>query len=465
MPVRILVAADDGVVGARHQRELFQAGLDARFCDDPDTAVSAACTGGFDVLVVSQTTPNFDVLRLVRQAKLLDAGPKVVILSRFADLHTAMDAMREGAADYLCEPCSNDELCRAVRRISQLSTLHRARGHSHAVPELPSVFEGMIGQCSAIREVFALIERIAPSDSTVLLTGESGTGKEMVARAIHRLSRRQEFPLLACDCTALAPTLLESELFGHVKGSFSGAVASKKGLFEAAHRGTLLLDEVANLSAETQAKLLRLLETRRIRRVGDTEEHEVDIRLIATANRSLAEMVKQGLFRADLYYRLNVVPVLLPALRDRVGDIPLLAQFFLNRFSAQAGAGKTEFAREALDQMEVYSWPGNVRELRNIIERLVVLYGGSCVGLQHLPSEIRAAKATINSEQVPRTWEAFRRLKRQIIDDLECRFLTAALNRCGHSVSQAAESVGMQRSNFHALLRTHGLKSDTGKDH
>ena len=232
-----------------------------------------------------------------------------------------------------------------------------------------------------MREVFALIQRIAPADSTVLVTGESGTGKEMVVRAIHRHSRRRDYPLLACDCTALAPTLLESELFGHVKGSFSGAIATKMGLFEVAHQGTLFLDEVANLSLETQGKLLRVLETRQVRKVGDTAEHEVDIRLIATTNRSLAEMVKVGAFRADLYYRLNVVPIALPPLRERRGDIPLLADAFLEQFSRQMGVEVVGFSREAMRQMELYPWPGNVRELRNIVERLAVLYGGSRIEL------------------------------------------------------------------------------------
>lgn len=226
-------------------------------------------------------------------------------------------------------------------------------------------------------DVFELIERIATAEATVLVTGESGTGKELAVRAIHRLSHRCDAPLLGCDCTALAPTLLESELFGHVKGSFSGAIATKKGLFEAADHGTLLLDEVSNLSMETQGKLLRVLETRCIRRVGDTAEREVDIRLIATTNRDLGQMVKVGQFRADLYYRLNVVPVSLPALRDRAGDIPLLAMAFLDEFSRQMGLQSTFLSPRALQQMEVYPWPGNVRELRNIVQRLAVLYGGS----------------------------------------------------------------------------------------
>jgi len=298
----------------------------------------------------------------------------------------------------------------------------------------------------------------------VLVAGESGTGKEMVVRAIHRHSRRRDCPLLACDCTALAPTLLESELFGHVKGSFSGAIATKQGLFEVAHHGTLFLDEVANLSLETQGKLLRVLETRRVRKVGDTSEHEVDIRLIATTNRSLGAMVKVGEFRADLYYRLNVVPVSLPPLRERSGDLQLLAQAFLERFSREVGVEPRGFSDEALRQMEVYPWPGNVRELRNIVERLAVLYGGVRIELAHLPSEIREARPAVSTADVPRTWDELKRLKRQIADDLERRFLIAALERSAQNITQAAESVGMQRPNFHALLRAHGIRPDAGRD-
>ncbi len=332
------------------------------------------------------------------------------------------------------------------------------------MPRKHLAFEGMLGECAAMRDVFELIRRIAGTESTVLVIGESGTGKEMVARAIHRHSRRRQGPLLACDCTALAPTLLESELFGHVKGAFSGAIATKKGLFEAAHEGSLLLDEVANLSPETQGKLLRVLETRRLRKVGATDELEVDIRLIATTNRSLGEMVKGGTFRADLYYRLNVVPVTLPPLRARSGDIPLLATAFLEQFSRAMAVEVMGFSDEALHQLEVYPWPGNVRELRNIVERLAVLYGGVVIELEHLPWEIRAARPPSMPAETPRTWEEFKAFKRHVVADMECRFLTAAMTRCSQNVTRAAENVGMQRTNFHALLRRHGLTADGRRD-
>jgi DNA-binding NtrC family response regulator len=217
---------------------------------------------------------------------------------------------------------------------------------------------------------------------------------------------------------------------------------------------------VANLSLETQGKLLRVLETRRVRKVGDTAECDVDIRLIATANRSLAEMVKVGAFRADLYYRLNVVPILLPPLRERRGDIPLLATAFLQQFARQMHVTAHGFATAAMRQLEIYPWPGNVRELRNIIERLAVLYGGAEIEFAHLPAEIRDAKPVGAPDRLPRSWDEFKRLKRQVIEEMERRFLLEALERCAQNVTQAAESVGMQRTNFHALLRCHGLKAD-----
>ena len=411
----------------------------------------------FDLVITVLSSSEPEPIAVLRQLKAVDRSTCVLLISPDQTARTAIRAIREGAADYLVEPCSAEELRAAVDRAGSVGNTASRAPDSHARGSVPC-FEGMLGRCSAMRDVFDLLERIAPSEATVLVTGESGTGKELAVRAIHRLSRRCDAALLGCDCTALAPTLLESELFGHVKGSFSGAIATKKGLFEAADHGTLLLDEVSNLSMETQGKLLRVLETRRIRRVGDTAEREVDIRLIATTNRDLGQMVKVGEFRADLYYRLNVVPVSLPALRDRAGDIPLLAMAFLDEFSRQMGLQSTVFSPRASQQMEVYPWPGNVRELRNIVQRLAVLYGGSQIELEHLPLEIRESQHTLSGADLPRTWEEFKTFKRQVVEDLERRFLTAALGRCAQNITHAAESVGMQRPNFHALLRHHGVK-------
>ncbi|MHB8954902.1 MAG: sigma-54-dependent transcriptional regulator [Pirellulaceae bacterium] len=453
MSREILLIADAAATGQRYRRLLSTGGYDVQLHEDLATGIEAAKMGRYLAIVLSQSQPGWRPLDFLRQVKITDVMTRCVIISSQATVETAVLAMREGAADYLREPCSADELYAVLEQLEPTG-----HGCSHDDSAKLPVFQGLIGRCPAMRKLFTLIERIAPAEATVLVTGESGTGKEMVVRAIHRLSHRRDHPFLGCDCTALAPTLLESELFGHVRGSFSGAIATKKGLFEAAHQGTLLLDEVANLSMETQGKLLRVLETRQVRKVGDTAEHEVDIRLIATTNRSLGDMVKVGSFRADLYYRLNVVPITLPPLRERTVDIPLLADTFLEWFSQHMNLEVKGFAPEAMHQMLVYGWPGNVRELRNIVERLSVLYGGTQIQLHQLPSEIREAKATVTSTELPRTWEEFKRLKRQIIDDLERRFLFAALDRCSHNVTQAAESVGMQRPNFHALLRHHDVK-------
>lgn len=463
MSRKVLVIARDSAIALNYEKALCPPGYSVHFYDHPAVGVHAAMAGGFDLILIGQTTPESDALEILRQIKTARVPTKVVIVSREATVEAAVAAMREGAADYLQEPGSAEDLRSVIDRFADSRPVDPAPGAPAVPSEYPQGFEGMLSRCPAMWEVFSLIRRIAPTDSTVLVTGESGTGKEMVARAIHRHSRRRDFPLLACDCTALAPTLLESELFGHAKGSFSGAIATKQGLFEVAHRGSLLLDEVANLSLETQRKLLRVLESRKVRKVGDTVEHDVDIRLIGTTNRVLAEMVKEGEFRADLYYRLNVVPVFLPPLRNRSGDVPLLAMVFLERFSREMDVPCGGFSEEAMRQLESYSWPGNVRELRNIVERLAVLYGGACIELSHLPTEVRESEV-ISLAQSPRTWEELKRLKRRITEDMERQFLCDALARCAQNITQAAESVGMQRSNFHALLRIRGVKPETRRD-
>ena len=314
MSRKILVIAEDSAALCC-QQALCTGGYDVHRYEKA-AGIHAAITGSFDAILLCPSGPAFDLLAILREVKAAGLHAPVLVLSRNPSVEEAVATIKEGATDYFRQPESAAELRSVFDRIEGLSPSSSATESVELEPESAEGFEGMLGRCAAMREVFALIRRIAPSDATVLVAGESGTGKEMVVRAIHQHSRRREAPLLACDCTALAPTLLESELFGHVKGSFSGAIATKRGLFEVAHQGTLFLDEVANLSAETQGKLLRVLETRRVRKVGDMAEHDVDIRLVATTNRSLAEMVKTGAFRADLYYRLNVVPVSLPPARS-----------------------------------------------------------------------------------------------------------------------------------------------------
>jgi DNA-binding NtrC family response regulator len=462
--LRIAVIDDEAVIGISCRRALGGAGHEVDCFGEPGAGLNAALNAQYDVILLDLMMPGVSGLDLLRQLKDAGVPAEVVMITGHATVETAVEAMKLGAHDYIAKPFSPAQLNMVVAKAWEHSTLVRENVALRQELEIRQGFEGIIGESRPMERVFALARRVAPTDGTVLLTGESGTGKEVFVRAIHRLSRRKDAPLLACDCSALAPTLLESELFGHVKGSFSGAIATKQGLFEAAHRGTLFLDEVGNLSMETQGKLLRVLETKRVKKVGDTAERDVDIRLVSATNRDLAEMVREGTFREDLYYRLNVVPLFLPPLRDRQGDIPLLAITFLERFCKKNQVGVKGFSSESMCLMESYSWPGNVRELRNIVERLAILCDQDRIEPHHLPDEIRKAQPRSTVSRLPETWEEFKRLKQQVrdaaVDQLERRFLAESLERCGGNVSRAAEEIGIQRTNLHALMRKYGLSSE-----
>ena len=461
---RILVIDDEAVIGLGCRRVLCPEGHEVRIYEDPQAGLQAALSGDFDLLLVDLVMPGIDGLEILKQVKAAGVSSEVVIITGHSTVESAVEAMKQGAADYLSKPFSPNQLRMVLYKVWERSALIQENAALRRELEVHKGFEGIIGESRPMQRVFSLIKRVAPTDGTVLITGESGTGKEMVARAIHQLSRRKEHLLLACDCSALAPTLLESELFGHVKGSFSGAIATKQGVFEAAHKGTLFLDEVANLSMETQGKLLRALETKQVKKVGDTAEREVDIRLVTATNRDLAEMVADGEFREDLYYRLHVVPIHLPPLQKRSGDIPVLAMVFLERLCKKNHVEVRGFSPEAMTLLESYRWPGNVRELRNIVERMAILCDGDRIERRHLPPEVCKAPSRSTITQLPQKWEEFKTLKQQVRDaavqELECRFLTEALERCGGNVSKAAEDVGMQRTNFHALMRKYSLGAD-----
>jgi DNA-binding NtrC family response regulator len=463
---RVLVIDDEAVVCQSCVRVLASAGLQVEYRLDARAGLAAARQGDFDLILLDLKLPELDGLEVLRQLRAEGVAAQVVIVTGHATVATAVDAMKGGAVDYVAKPFTPDELTLVVRRVLERSALVRENAALRRELAERRQFEGLIGGSQAMERVFAVIRRVAPSPGTVLITGESGTGKEMVARAIHTLSPRAREAFVACDCSALAPTLLESELFGHVKGSFSGAVATKQGLFEVASRGTLFLDEVANIGLETQGKLLRALETRQIRRVGDTEERSVDIRLVAATNRELAEMLREGTFREDLYYRLNVVPVHLPPLRERRGDVARLAMAFLARLQAAAQTRVQGFTPEAMRRLEAYSWPGNVRELKNIVERLAILCEADHVEPRHLPPEIGQAPAPAVLPQLPTQWAEFKEYKRQardaLLQELDRRFLGEALQRSAGNVTRAAEDVGMLRTNLHALLRKYGLGEDEG---
>lgn len=452
---------DEAVVCASCKRILSDEGYSVHCQQDPRAGLQAAVSGEYDLILLDLVMPEMEGLEVLKELKNAGVSSEVVIITGYATVETAVEAMKQGADDYLSKPFTPDELVVVIQKVLECSAMFRENQALRRELRLHQGFEGIIGESRCMQKVFSVVKRVAPTDGTVLITGESGTGKEMVAQAIHRLSLRRDRRLLACDCSSLAPALLESELFGHLKGSFSGAIATKKGLFEAADRGTLFLDEIANISLETQGKLLRAIETRNIKKVGDTNERQVDIRLIAATNRDLEKRVSEGKFREDLWYRLNVVPVYLPPLQERTGDVPKLANIFLERFRQKNEVTVQGFTPEAMRIMEGYRWPGNVRELKNVVERLAILCDAERVEPRHLPPEFGQTRLDHTVIELPRSWEEFKELKQQVRDaatgDLERRFLVDALQRSGGNVTQAAEDIGMQRTNFHALMRKHEL--------
>ena len=324
-------------------------------------------------------------------------------------------------------------------------------------------FEDFIGNSAEMQKIYRRIMQVAPTTSTVLITGESGTGKELVAKAIHKLSPRRDQPFIAVDCTSLAENLLESELFGHIKGSFTGAVHSKAGLFKVADGGTLFLDEVANISLKTQAKLLRVLQERQVTPIGGTQPMPINIRLVAATNRQLREMVADGTFREDLYFRLNIIPINLPPLRERKGDLRVLINHFMQRFADEVGKDVRMISNAAVELLENYSFPGNIRELENLIERAMVFVEDNIINIDDLELNAKSGekKPLPLPESIPQSMaelhEQKRLLKEKAVEPLERAFLVEALRRNDGNVTRAAEEVGMQRTNFHALLRKLGI--------
>jgi two-component system response regulator PilR (NtrC family) len=389
-----VVVADD----ERSMRELLaivlaREGYEVAVAENGRQALDAIAAGGADLLISDIRMPDMSGVEVLRAAKQQDPDFDGIFITAFASAETAVDALRLGACDYLTKPFDVDELKLRVRKALERRTLRRENVALKRLVGAPHCFGGMIGRGDAMLAVFRLIETIAATTSTVLITGESGTGKELAARAIHFHSLRRDRPFVALNCGALTETLLESELFGHVKGAFTGAAGPKKGLVEVAHEGTIFLDEIGEMSPGMQVKLLRVLQERKFRRVGGTDETEADIRIVAATNRDLRKEVTEGRFREDLYYRINVIPLHLPPLRERREDIALLAQHFLERFASEMGKAIEGFSPEARAALEAYAWPGNIRELENAVERAMALESSPVIGLASLPDAVRAAMA------------------------------------------------------------------------
>ena len=377
-----------------------------------------------------------------------------------SQIETAVKSMKLGAFDYLPKPFDPDELKLVVKRALERRQLLQENVELRSEVSSKYRFENIIGASPPMQSVYRLIAKCAPTNSTVMLTGESGTGKELIARAIHYNSLRKDKPFVAVDCNSLSENLLESEMFGHVKGAFTGAVVNKKGMFEVAGSGTLFLDEIGNISLTTQAKLLRVIQEREFKAVGETRTQSANFRLLTATNKDLKAMVAEGTFREDLYYRINIFPIQVPSLRERRDDIPQLAFHFLKVFSDELGKKVTEFSEGAMSALMHHDWPGNVRELENTIHRAVILATDKVVRQAHLANIIEApAKLDVD---VPRTSDELKRIKKvtreKSVESIEKLFVLEALKRNAWNVTKSAEETGMQRANFQALMKKYDIR-------
>ena len=459
MSARILVVDDEEIVLRSCLRALGDGGHQADAVQSGAEALAKVQDGGYDVLVLDIMMPKMDGIEVLRRVKETHPDIEVIMITGLSQIDTAVSAMKLGAFDYLPKPFDPEELRLAVERALERRRLLQENLSLKSEVSSRYRLENIIGASPRMQAVYRLIAKCAPTNSTVLLTGENGTGKELVARAIHYNSLRKDGPFVPVDCNALSENLLESELFGHVKGSFTGAVASKRGLFEAARGGTLFLDEIGNISLPTQAKLLRVIQEREFRAVGDTRSQETDVRIVAATNKDLVAMVKAETFREDLYYRVNIFPVQVPPLRQRREDIPALAFHFLNLFSRELGRKAAGFSDGAMSLLANHGWPGNVRELENTVQRALILAGDGVIRRAHLASLAEGPPQA--AREVPRTGEELKQAKKaareRSVEGIEKEFVLEALRRNDWNVTRSAAETGMLRANFQALMKKHGI--------
>jgi DNA-binding NtrC family response regulator len=401
--------------------------------------------------------PELGGLELLRELRTRSPGLPVIIMTAFGSIDTAVRAIASGAVDYVSKPMDVEEIRATVRR-----ALDRRAEAQAELPEAGEEIGGVVGRTPAMVEVYKTIARVAPGMSTVLITGESGTGKELVARAIHQHGPRRKKPFVAVDCASLTETLLESELFGHVRGAFTGAVADAPGLFAEADGGTMFLDEIGDVTPAVQSRLLRVLQEHEIRPVGGTEWRKVDVRVIAATNRDLATAVEHGRFREDLYYRLKVVTIHLPPLRERREDVPLLVDFLVRRAAAQCGKEVTGVSESALALLTAYRWPGNIRELGHVLERSVALAQHEVLVAEDLPDELRAPRPmVVNGSGLPGEQPG----DRPTLSELKRRYIQRVLEESHGNVSRAANVLGVDRRSLYRMLQRYGVPPRSAPRH
>jgi two-component system response regulator AtoC len=441
--IKVLVVDDEAIIRESLRDWLSDVGHRVLIAEDGNKALEIIKNENPSVAIVDLVMPGMDGIELLKRAKEISPSIEVVVITAYASVPTAIAAMKQGAYDYIEKPFSLDRVELLIEKLVEHQRLVKENISLHQKLEEHYRFENIITKSPKMQQLIELIEVVAKSNATVLITGESGTGKELVARAIHSQSYRKDKPFVAVSCAALPESLLESELFGHEKGAFTGAHAQRKGKIEFANQGTLFLDEIGEMSANIQVHLLRVLEEKEFTRVGGNELIKVDVRLVSATNRDMKKAVASGQFREDLYYRLNVVTIDLPPLREREEDIPLLANHFLKKFAAENQKEVSGFSPEVTDFLLKYQWPGNVRELENTIERAVILAQNSEIQLADL---LQKNSPLVGSASPGRS-----------LEEIEKNHIISILNETGRNYSKAAKILGISRATLYSKAKTYGL--------
>lgn len=439
MKGRLLIIDDDRVFGEMLKKQLAEE-YDVAAFSDPEEAVAYFRERPVDIILTDLSMPKMDGIELLKIVKSESFNTDVVVMTAYARVDTAVEAMRQGAYDYIAKPFSVDELSLQLGNIFEKRRIFEENINLRKFVETKYRPENMVGESEGMKEVYRFIELVSQTDATVLITGESGAGKELVARAIHFSGKRKEKRFVSVNCSSIPETLLESELFGYTKGSFSGAGSDKQGLFEYAAGGTLLLDEIADTPLPIQAKLLRVLQERNVRPIGSGREVPVDVRVVCATNMDLRELILKNRFRADLYYRINVMAVRLPPLRERKGDIPLLIARFLDK--------RKKIHPRAVDILTRHSWQGNVRELRNLIERLVIMTESDMITPEDLPPEVLMLPCLPGENDL-----SYNDAKKRLVDEFNRAIINRALLKHNGNVTKAAGELGLDRANFQRLMR------------
>ncbi len=443
---KILIVDDERIVRESLFHWFEEEGYLVETAEDGETALRKIDKLKYDLILVDMKMPGISGLELLKKVKTIDKDIIVILITAFASVPTAITALKDGAYDYVTKPVDPDELSHLVKKaLEQKALKNENESLKKSIDEIIKP-DNLIGESLQMQKIYELVHTVAPADTTVMIRGESGTGKELVAKAIHINSRRKYFPIIPVNCGALAESILESELFGHEKGAFTGAQFKRKGKFEMADGGTIFLDEIGSISPKMQIELLRVIETKQFNRVGGNQLIKSDFRTIVATNEPLELMVKEGRFREDLYYRLNVFTIFIPPLRERRNDIPLLAYFFLNRFSTSMNKPIKNISQEAMDFITGYDWPGNVRELENAIERAVVVGKGDTINVKDLPFHITPNNITSDNGD-------------KSLSSIERKYILQVLNENNWNISRSAHILEIDRVTLYNKINKYGLRN------